>query len=281
MSAMDYFPGVSTFHRLDPRTKMILIVFYLYASISISDPIHLGLLYLSIFILAWINGLPNTRLINFVKSIRIIIIIYFVTNIFFLSPNLENVRNIIFLYINPSLKWLPIKSQSLIYSFATLFRFLIILNSFQLFLMTTPIKDLVLALVKSKFPPKMGISLSIGFAYVPVLVNSIRTIMEAQKSRAWVGYEQGNPIQRIKALIPLFIPVITHLLERGENIAVAIEARGFGYNIEKRTYLREISFKLNDILMIIISALGILGTYFYLQLGYGTLKYTLSIIGWI
>ena len=97
-------------------------------------------------------------------------------------------------------------------------------------------------------PPDMGIALSLGFATVGVLSQQAQQITDAQKAR---GYDvrPRNLIRRMQVLTALLLPIFLATLERSQDIAVAILARAFDYNIAKRTYRRELKFHRADYLV--------------------------------
>jgi len=129
-------------------------------------------------------------------------------------------------------------------------------------LMFTPIRDLVLALVKLGLPAEFGMALSTGFGYMPVLLDENQKIKEAQMSRAF-EYEYRNPLKRFKALFTqLLIPSISNSMRRTQDIALAMESKGFSYNPRARTYMRDIKLQRNDYVFLavtlVILAFGIL-----------------------
>jgi len=278
-NAMEYVPGDSFMHRLDPRTKILMFFFIVWVVTTASDPLILGVSLLFTMLMFPLSRVPSHMLTNFLKSMKVVLVIYIVTNILARNVVDPEIRNVIFFYLIPGTNYFPITSQSLIYTLAMLFRFLTMVTSIRLITLVTPIKDMIMAGVKFRLPPAMGVALSIGLGFVPVLVNSIRSIMEAQRSRAWGGFEKGNFIQRAKASLSIFRPILLHTMDRAGQIAIAIESRGFGYNIEKRTYLRDIRMSRNDYTIFVIMFLLLVGT---LVLGYYDLlsvKNTLYILG--
>lgn len=97
-------------------------------------------------------------------------------------------------------------------------------------------------------PPDMGIALSLGFATVGVLSQQAQQITDAQKAR---GYDvrPRNLIRRMQVLTALLLPIFLATLERSQDIAVAILARAFDYNLARRTYRRELRFHRRDYLV--------------------------------
>jgi energy-coupling factor transport system permease protein len=96
-------------------------------------------------------------------------------------------------------------------------------------------------------PPEMGLALSLGFATVGLLSQQAQKITDAQKAR---GYDirPRNLIRRLQVLTALLLPIFLATLERSQDIAIAILARAFDYNIAQRTYRRELRFQTRDYL---------------------------------
>ena len=244
--AFEYIPGKTIFHRLDPRVKL----FYWIAMIALvllvdTDPIALGFVLISIFLLVKLAKIPLGRIASFFKAVSLVATVYALFNLLFPPLAAEFVEPYIFFYLIPPAT-LPISLEAIVYMVGALFRFLIILLVIRTTLMLTPLRDLVLALVKFGLPPEFGVAMSTGFAYVPVMIDENQKIKEALQSRGW-KYEFRNPLKRFDALLrKMFIPSVFNSMRRTGDIAIAIESRGFGYDIRRRTYIRKLKFTRAD-----------------------------------
>ncbi len=110
----------------------------------------------------------------------------------------------------------------------------------------------VLQRILSKgLPPEMGVALTLGFATVGILSQQTQKITDAQKARGY-DVQPKNIVQRVRVLTALLIPIFLATLERSQNISIAILARGFDYNIDARTYRRQLIFTPEDYLFILI-----------------------------
>lgn len=118
-------------------------------------------------------------------------------------------------------------------------------------------------------PPEMGMALSIGFATVGVLSQQAQKISDAQRAR---GYDvrPRNLIRRVQVLTALLLPIFLATLERSQDIAIAILARAFDYNIARRTYRRELRFERRDYLAIALLVGLFLGSLSLAPLGLAT-----------
>lgn len=107
-------------------------------------------------------------------------------------------------------------------------------------------------------PPEMGLALTLGFATVGILSQQTQRITDAQKAR---GYDVApkNLFRRVRVLTALMLPIFLATLERSQEIAIAILARAFDYNISNRTYRRELRFEGRDFVVMAIIVLLIIG----------------------
>ena len=100
--------------------------------------------------------------------------------------------------------------------------------------------------------------LSIALRFVPTIMADIKIIMNAQRSRG-MDFHQGNLITRLKHLIPIIIPLFVNSLQHSEDLATAMEARG--YSLERpRTQYRQLHWHKEDtvaLLLMIIADVGI------------------------
>jgi energy-coupling factor transport system permease protein len=127
-------------------------------------------------------------------------------------------------------------------------------------LTTTPIEitdgleTLLNPLKKVRFPVhEMALMMSISLRFIPTLMQETDKIMKAQIARG-VEFSSGPVKERIKAVIPLLIPLFVSSFKRAEELAIAMEARGYRGG-EGRTKYRLLSWKLVDTLQLLILAI--------------------------
>lgn len=242
--AFEYVEGDTIFHRMDPRTKLFIAVSVVAMSVVFNDPIWLFLLLVFLIFLLKLAHMPFDKVGGFIRAIAPVAVLYFLFNIIIppLGGKVQNPLILAYIYKNR----LPISLEGLVWAVGAVFRFLIILTIIRTVLMLTPIRDLILALVKLRIPPEFALAISIGLGYLPVMLDENRKIMEAQMARGW-DFRFRNPIKRFKALfLNLFWPAISNSMRRSQDIAIAIESRGFGYNIDGRTYMHDIRWERRD-----------------------------------
>lgn len=244
--AFEYIPGKTLFHRLDPRTKFVYWIVVITLAVALgTDPIYNFGLFLSLLLVVRLAKIPMNKVLPFLKGIAPVAGLYALFNLLFPPTATEFHQPYIFFYLIPP-NLLPITLEGLIWTIGAVLRFLIILLVIRTILMITPIRDLIIALVKLRLPPEFGMALSIGFAYVPVLIDENTKIKEAQEARGW-KFEYRNPVKRFNALLrQMFIPAIFNSMRRTSDIAIAIESKGFSHNVAGRTYMRQLKFTMED-----------------------------------
>ncbi|MEM3017485.1 MAG: energy-coupling factor transporter transmembrane component T [Candidatus Bathyarchaeia archaeon] len=246
-------------HRLDPRVKFIWLIVVGIVIIIYKDPIWMLLFSIPAFglvsrmaKLTWKDYKP------IVLPIFSICLIAFLINqwlffrhehfLFYLIPNLG--------FTGPAV---PISLESLIHASDIVSRIPLLMGPVRVFMGTTSMKELASGFTKMKFPPEVTMSISIAMGYLPVLLAQLRSVMESQMARGYV-FESGtrNPVKALKQFTPLMIPLVTRSIIRAEFLAAAMVCRGFEYDPQHRTYIKEIRLNRNDkiALALIFAGLG-------------------------
>ena len=177
----------------------------------------------------------------------------------------------------------PIYVETLVYIVAIQLKFIAFILLIRLLLIVTPLKDLIAALIKLKVPPEFALSFGVGVSYVPVLMRETTLTMEAQAARGleWRG---RNPIKVLRRIIPIIIPSLMNALRRAQQIAVAIELRGFMYNPSKRTERRILKFTKLDYAVLAVSliagVIGVLGSIWVFNWAQDY-RLTIRLISWL
>ncbi len=223
-------------HRLDPRTKMFVMLCSFIIALSFTSLYVLA--GLSIVIIAY--GMAG-RVLSNLKRIWFILVMIFLFSIVLWSLT----------FGGPTKLWGPISLEGLEYGIMTGIRFDIMIVSGMIFLSASKIEEISLGLVKLKLPYRGAFAFSTAIRLVPMIVATSYTIAEAQKSRG-LDLESGNFFQRARKFVPLLVPTLISVI-RGTNVfAMALESKGFGYS-EKRTNYMDIHFKKSDGMVFTIS----------------------------
>jgi len=271
--AFEYYPGNSLMHRLDPRIKLLWLAANIVLGAFLFDPLLLAIVYANVVLLMVVSRIPWSKMSKMYKGLIPISVFYFLANLwFYVGPT-----KYFSLLPQNMLNGYTVSLEGIVFSLGVVARFILMLTAYRILTLTTTVSDYVLALVKLKLPKELGVALSIGFSYVPVLVTQVSNIMDAQKARGWV-FEYRNPFRRVRAMLPTLFPIIMTSIRRGYQVAAAIESKGFG-NIANRTYMHELRLKRLDVYAAIICVASmILGYYIQAITPKPGIVYTLNLL---
>jgi len=236
----------SPIHRLDPRAKFFYVIILFVIAVMFYQLLPLIILFLIQIPFVLVAGVQR-EWIRSMKGAAFLATIIFVFNFGFN-----------YLY-NTSAPIAPL----LEYSFAMTFRFIVLVESFSMFFLTTSPDLLGLALEQSHVPYEFCFAFTTAVRFVPVLAEEAQTIMDAQKSRG-LELEKGNFLKRIRNYIPILIPLIVSAIRRSLELAEAMESRAWGAS-EKRTNLYVLKLRKHDLALVTI-AVGMLVSAVYVWL---------------
>jgi len=236
----------SPIHRRDPRVKFLYVLAMFIAAVMFYELLPLLVLFFLPLPFVFLAGVQR----QWLRSLRGAM--FLVTFLF--------VFNLIFGFISPST--IPWGMPPLEYAFSMSLRFLVLVESFSVFFLTTSPDHLSLALEKSRVPYEFTFAFTTAVRFVPVLAEEAQTIMDAQKARG-LELERGNFMKRIRNYIPVLIPLIVSAIRRSLELAEAMESRGWGAS-KKRTNLYVLKMRGGDWMLIIIS-ITLLATAVYVR----------------
>jgi len=238
-----FFPGNSVIHRLDPRIKLVLVVFYialLFMATSFFSYIVLLISTLTVMIL---TKIPMKLYVRSLKPLLFIIIFTSVLNIFY------TVGDPIFSF------WVfTITTQGIYNAVFMVFRIMMMVTiSSVLTYTTSPIvltgalERLLSPLAKIRLPiHEFTMMMTIALRFIPTLLEETDKIMSAQKARG-ADFETGSIIKRAKALIPILIPLFVSAFRHAIELATAMECRCYNPENKKRTHLTQYKLHFYDI----------------------------------
>jgi energy-coupling factor transport system permease protein len=141
-------------------------------------------------------------------------------------------------------------------------RFVVLVESFSVFFLTTSPDHLGLALEESRVPYEFAFAFTTAVRFVPVLAEEAQTIMDAQKARG-LELEKGGLLKRIRNYVPVLIPLIVSAIRRSLELAEAMESRAWGAT-KKRTNLYLLKLHKGDFALLAITV-GILAAAVYVH----------------
>ena len=256
-----YFPGDSLAHRLDPRTKLLLTVLYIFILFSAKSFVSYGVVALLLIAGIRISGVAPKALVRGLKPILFIICFTAVLNLFY-TPGETLVSFWIF----------NITKEGVSTAFFMVLRItMLIMGTFLLTYTTSPIaltdglETLLGPLKKLKAPVhELSMMMSIALRFIPTLIEETDKIMSAQRARG-ADFDSGNLIQKAKALIPLLVPLFISAFRRADELATAMECRCY-HGGEGRTRMKQLHYRPGDLLfmlgsLILAVFIGVLGQF--------------------
>jgi energy-coupling factor transport system permease protein len=236
----------SPIHSLDPRMKFIFVCAVFVSAILFSQILPL----LALLLLA----IPFVLLARVQKQwLRSLRGALFLAALIFLS-------NFIFSFWSTGFRF---TSTMIEYAASMTLRFVVLVESFSVFFLTTSPDHLGLALEETRVPYEFSFAFTTAVRFVPVLAEEAQTIMDAQKARG-LELEKGNFLRRIRNYIPVLIPLIVSAIRRSLELAEAMESRAWGAT-KKLTNLYALKLHRGDyVLLAITVAIIALTIYFRL-----------------
>lgn len=273
-----YVHRESFVHRLDPRIKLLWFVVVTLVLTTWLDPLYVLALYASVLAWAALARLDLWQLVRGLRPALPIVIVVFLLNLL-MHEAPENARLLGHLIprVGSLGPFVPVTLETLVFTAGLLLRLFVILTSVMVLMRILSPTEMALALVRLRLPAEVGMAFSIAIAYVPVLVNQIRGVLEAQQSRGW-RVRTHNPVRRFRAFLPVMIPTFFRSYVASEEMAAAMLSRGFGYDMRIRTELHPRTFSAADrALLVGLLAFAVLGMTVGL-LGYTDYTFTLRVL---
>ena len=245
-----YFPGNSVIHRMDPRTKLLLLVVYIVALFLASGWASYALLLAVLLICIGISHIPAKSFVRGMKPLAFILVFTAILNLFFTPGGKVLVT---FFGIN-------ITTEGVIRAIFMLARIVMLIScTFLLTYTTSPIsltdglESLLSPLKKIHVPVhELAMMMCIALRFIPTLIEETDKIMSAQKARG-ADFESGNLIARVKALIPVLVPLFVSAFRRADELATAMECRCY-HGGTGRTKMKLLRYKRLDYLSLLLGA---------------------------
>ena len=243
-----YFPGDTVVHRLDPRTKLILVVVFIVALFQANSWPGYGLVTLAALGSMALAKIKPGTMFKGVKPMLFIIALTALLNIFYTAGT-------------PVLPGWIITWEGIARAVQMILRIVLLISgTFLLTYTTSPIAltdglELLLGPLKKLHVPvhEMTIMMSMALRFIPTLIEETDKIMSAQKARG-ADFENGNLLQRAKALLPILVPLFVSSFRRADELAVAMESRCY-HGGSGRTRMKQLHFQALDLWALALGAL--------------------------
>ena len=245
-----YFPGKTIVHRLDPRTKLVLMVAYFTALFMAK-----GLLAYALMLVVLITFLSLARIkprtaISGLRRIMVILLISVIFNVFLIRG-----ETVLFEY-----RRIMITREGVFTAIFMAARLMMLLiSAFMLTYTTSPIaltdgiERILSPLKRIKLPiHELAMMMSLALRMIPTIIEETDKIMSAQKARG-ADFESGGLIKRAKAFLPLIIPLFVSAFRRSEELAIAMESRCY-HGGKGRTRMKVLKTAARDYIALLCGA---------------------------
>ena len=238
-----YFPGETAVHKMDPRTKLVLVIVYIVALFLAKGAAGYALVAGCLLAVVWISKIHMKVILKGLKPLMLIIILTAVLNLFYgqgeplvqfwiFKITKQGIENAVFMVLRITL---------------------LVAGTFMLTYTTSPIaltdglESLLSPLKKIGAPVhELAMMMCIALRFIPTLFEETNKIISAQKARG-ASFDTGGLFARAKALLPVLIPLFVNSFRRADELAFAMDARCYNAT-EKRTKMKKAKIGLGDVI---------------------------------
>lgn len=237
-----YYPSGSVIHKLDPRVKIIATFLYLISLFLVKNLVGYGVAILFLVLCVKISKIPFKYITRGLKPIIMLLMITVLFNLF-LTPGGE-----ILVAAGP----LKVTEKGFTAAVYMALRLIFLIMGSSLMTFTTTPNSLTDGLEKMLWPltyvkvpvHAIAMMMSIALRFIPILLEETDKIMKAQIARG-ADLESGNLIQKVKAMVPIFVPLFVSAFRRANDLAMAMEARCYRGG-EGKTKMKPLKYEGKD-----------------------------------
>jgi energy-coupling factor transport system permease protein len=246
-----YIPYDTIIHRLDPRTKIVAMILLLVCVFLPIGYIGFATLLVLVFALLKVAKIKISSVYKSLKPMWFMMIFILIINMFLIQEG-----DVLFTLFNR-----PFYTKAFTQTLMIIIRLVLMISVTTVLTATTKPLDLTYGLEffmtplkVIKFPAhEIAMTISIALRFIPTILEETQKIMKAQASRG-VDLQEGSLKEKISAIISLIIPLFISAFQRSEELANAMEARGYNPSA-KRTRYRTLKFTMKDVFSLLVSIL--------------------------
>lgn len=242
-----FFPGKSIIHKLDPRMKLVLFLAFIVFIFITSNYVSLWIMCVTVIAIVLSSGIPVKMYFKSLKAIIAIVIFTSIINLFYGQGE-------------PIWQWgiLKLTKAGINNAVFVLLRIVSLILLSSVLTYTTSPTNLTDAMERLMSPLKIfkikvhevAMMMTIALRFIPTLLDETDKIMNAQKARG-ASMDTGNFIQRIKAFIPVLVPLIVSSFRRAYELATAMECRCYRGG-DGRTRMKTLHLKALDYISVAV-----------------------------
>ncbi len=258
-----YYPVDSFVHKLDPRLKILFLIAFIVAIFVASNFYGLAACAFVLLLAIVFSRVPVRKIFRAVRGVLFLIVFTAALNILFHSGEETY-------WAGPAVYWewgiFSVTQEGIMFSLFLITRLvLLIVCSSMLTYTTTPvsltdgIESLLTPLKWVRFPVHvLALVMSIALRFIPILMDETERIKNAQKARG-ADFDSGNPFKRIRAIVPILIPLLLSAFRRADELGDAMDARCYSSGNRKRIKYKKLRFSWRDLIGFLLGAALIAG----------------------
>lgn len=252
-----FIPGSSFVHKLDPRSKLFFVFLFIIAVFLANNVWTYALILGFTLLVIFVSRIRLYFLLSGLKPILFLIAFTLLMHLFFTREGALLV----------DWGFIKIYEEGLRQGIFISIRFLVLVLMTSILTLTTSpisitdgIEDLLNPFKRFKLPVhELALMMSISLRFIPTLMDETDKILKAQLARG-SDISTGSIKQRIRAVIPLLVPLFVSAFKRAEDLAIAMEVRGYRGG-EGRTRYRQLNWGFRDTTIMVLLAALIIGLY--------------------
>ncbi|WP_291289345.1 energy-coupling factor transporter transmembrane component T [Enorma sp.] len=223
VNVIDYIPGTTLLHRLNPVVKLALAAAIIASTLLANTYAALiGLLVLTFALAAYVRA--ARRLASLLKLLVPLAVVMFLLQTAFMRTG-----DVVFGYMT---------DEGIVSASKMCLRLLGVALPLVLVLMVTKLTDLANACVEVlHLPYQYAFTFTTALRFVPIFSQEMNAIMEAQTARG-VEYDTPNPVKKLRLMLPLCVPLLISSVGKTDATALAAEQRGFYLRTRSSAYKR-------------------------------------------
>ncbi len=242
-----YFPGDSLLHKADPRSKILLTILYIVMLFVSGNLVSFALAFVFSIILIFCSKIPFKTIIKGIKPVLFILLFTFIINLFFTTGD-----NLVFEFY-----FIKLYSEGIYRAFVMAIRIILLISVTCLLMsyttspimLTDAIEQLLSPLKVIKLPVhEFAMMMTIALRFIPTLIEETDKIMTAQRARG-ADFSEGGLMQRVKALVPILVPLFVSSFRRADELAVAMECRCYRGG-DGRTRMTKLTYSYYDFMLL-------------------------------
>ncbi|MBI4651889.1 energy-coupling factor transporter transmembrane protein EcfT [Candidatus Desantisbacteria bacterium] len=255
MSSYLYTDNKTIIHRLDPRTKIFILLLSFVLTFFYQHPLYV--LPVGVFIMLY--GLSGKALVN-IKKVWFLILIISIFSIVSWS----------FFAKGKTLLLNRVSFEGFLYGISSALKINLMIIAGIIFLSTCRNEEVITGLIKLGLPFALSFAFGTALRLAPAFLETSNIIMEAQKSRG-VNFKEGNLWKRFNNFFSLLSPIFLTAIRHANGLSMSLESRGFSSNQKRSSYI-DLKFKNIDFLAITLSTIFFLLNMYLSYKGFGKIN---------